>query len=68
MALIPIVFVQSQCKRVCLCLCFGERERGREKGRNKDPSVREANVSPLSSPNRPHGTRARDNSLVASEL
>lgn len=37
----------------------------REKARNKDPSVREANMSPLSSPNRSPGTHARDNSLVA---
>lgn len=65
-ALIPIVFEQSQCKRVCLCLCFGLRERKRrEKARNKDPSVREANMSPLSSPNCSPGTHARDNSLVA---
>lgn len=65
MALIPIVFVQSKSKRVCLCLSSGERGSEGEKDRNKDPSVREANESPLPTPNRSLGTAEKDNSLVA---
>jgi len=64
MALIPIVFVQSQSKRVCLCLSSGEREWGRERQKQGPICQRGARI-PLPTPNRSLGTAKKDNSLVA---